>query len=152
MTTDANERGWRWAPIRRGDTYCSPACGRRCTFAAYELAVKRGKALARKLGPGWTHHVWENGGWHYQAQLTTDSPIRVEVHADRYAAGPVRYTAFVHNTFVESDTNPRKALRAALKRAWDEHRAIGEMLIAVRDATAGTSKLTPVIRLLKESL
>lgn len=55
-----------YKPVRKGDIYCSPACGYKCTWAAYQLATRRAKALCKLLGPGWEPHVWENGGWHYK--------------------------------------------------------------------------------------
>lgn len=30
-------------------------------------ATRLGKALVKRLGPGWTLRVWENLGWHYSA-------------------------------------------------------------------------------------
>jgi hypothetical protein len=30
----------RWAPIRRGKIYCSPGCGRGCTVAEHDEAVR----------------------------------------------------------------------------------------------------------------
>jgi hypothetical protein len=54
-----------WKPIRRGNKYCAPACGRGCTFKEYTLARSRAARLAKRLGSGWTTRVWENLGWHY---------------------------------------------------------------------------------------
>lgn len=48
-------------------TYCSPACGFKCTRHAYERAMREADALAIRLGPGWEPRVWENWGWHYEA-------------------------------------------------------------------------------------
>lgn len=55
-----------WKPVRRGDLYCAPACGGRCTLADFSKASKAAKALARNLGKGWRGRVWENLGWHYE--------------------------------------------------------------------------------------
>jgi hypothetical protein len=54
-------------PQRRGEIYCSPFCGAKCTYAAYLVAQHNGKTLARRLGKGWTFRVWENLGWHSEA-------------------------------------------------------------------------------------
>ena len=54
-----------WNPVAKGDTYCSPACGGRCTRTAFQHATGAANALAARLGPGWTPRVWENLGWHW---------------------------------------------------------------------------------------
>ena len=56
-----------WKPVRSGKTYCSSACGARCTWAAYQRACKAADALCRQLGPTWKPRVWENLDWHFQA-------------------------------------------------------------------------------------
>lgn len=56
-----------WKPVRRGEIYCSPACGCRCTFERYEAAVSRAQILCERLGEGWEPKVWENVGWHFAA-------------------------------------------------------------------------------------
>ncbi len=52
-------------PRRIGDIYCSPRCGNKCTWAAYEKAIQESSALAEQLGDGWHPRVWENLGWHW---------------------------------------------------------------------------------------
>jgi hypothetical protein len=77
-----------WAPVRRGKIYCAPACGGDCTFTAYQQAQRRAKALAKKLGMGWTIRVWENLGWYYEVV----SPDKVlTIHPTHYAAGSSSY-------------------------------------------------------------
>lgn len=102
-----------WNPRRRGLVYCAPACGRGCTRAEYEDAVARGKALAKRLGPGWTHEVWENLGWYTKAV----SPCgRWKVHDD--GRGASRYTAFLGDAgsaggiWAESGSTALEAIRA----------------------------------------
>lgn len=56
-----------WTPIRTGKTYCAPACGGRCTHAAYVQTKRRAAVLCKKLGRGWKPEVWENLGWHFAA-------------------------------------------------------------------------------------
>lgn len=58
------KRRLSWKPVRRGDIYCSPACGRGCTYREYLSAVAAAKKLAKEL-PGFKPHVCENLGWHY---------------------------------------------------------------------------------------
>lgn len=65
-----------WSPRRRGNTYCSPACGYNCTIQHFRQAKKAGADLAHILGPGWRADVWENLGWHYAA-MSPERDIRV---------------------------------------------------------------------------
>ena len=60
-----------WDPVRRGATYCAPACGRGCTHAEYMRANRSASALCASLGGGWKPHVWENLGWHPKAVSPT---------------------------------------------------------------------------------
>ena len=54
-----------WKPIRKGRIYCSSACGFDCTYAEFQIATQKAKALAKKMGSDWKPRVWENLGWHY---------------------------------------------------------------------------------------
>lgn len=55
-----------WKPIRRGKTYCSPACGAGCTHAEYLKAKSDSAAVIEQLKTkGWKSYVWENMGWHW---------------------------------------------------------------------------------------
>jgi hypothetical protein len=72
-----------WAPIRKGPIYCSPGCGGKCTWAAHLQAKREAARLAKRLGPGWTPHVWENLGWHWKVQKGPLS-IRAEKHRIGY--------------------------------------------------------------------
>ena len=56
-----------WTARRRGDLYCSPACGADCSREAYEAAKATAAALAKTLGRGWRPVVWENIGWFAKA-------------------------------------------------------------------------------------
>ena len=71
-----------WEPIRRGDTYCSEACGGKCLWSEYNEANANAKALAKRLGPWWIPHVWENLGWHWEV---INGPLRVDL--DRFSNG-----------------------------------------------------------------
>lgn len=55
-----------WKPRRKGDVYCSPACGHGCTWEEYTAAKRTGlKMLTSMRKPSaWRVHVWENLGWH----------------------------------------------------------------------------------------
>lgn len=54
-----------WTPVKRGDVYCSPACGGNCKRSAYDAAVKRTKdAIASMTHPeAWKSRISENMGW-----------------------------------------------------------------------------------------
>lgn len=67
-TLEEKAEAKRWVPILRGSIYCAPRCGRGCTKAEYDAAVKAADALARVMGAGWEPEVWENLGWHYAAK------------------------------------------------------------------------------------
>ena len=99
-----------WKPVRRGAHFCSPACGRGCTFHEYRKAQVLGGILARQLGSGWKADVWENLGWHYRAL----SPCRkIRVHHG-YTGG--YYTAYLDDgQFAEHGTTPTTAVRAVIR-------------------------------------
>ena len=67
-----------WTPRLDGSTYCSPACGCRCTLAAYERTVADVDAIVASLGDGWAPHIWENFGWHGEARNGTIS-VRLDI-------------------------------------------------------------------------
>ena len=75
-----------WKPVRRGQIYCAPACGRGCSHNEYLDAHKHAAALAKRLGRRWTPFVHENLGWHFKVI----SPCKqIEVHVN----GPRSYWA-----------------------------------------------------------
>lgn len=112
-----------WKPVLRGNIYCSPACGASCTKAAHDEAVKKAKALAKRMGKGWKIRVHENLGWFYA--VVKGEPMI-------YSAGfleiipPHRpgdtYTAWVQSSpqFIVHDKDPKIALRKAVE-AFDAH-------------------------------
>jgi hypothetical protein len=57
-----------WTPRRRGNTYCSSACGHGCTWDEFQDAHRKAKELCERLkGSGWKPLVFENMGWHWRA-------------------------------------------------------------------------------------
>lgn len=98
------KEGRLWVPIRDGTRYCSPGCGRRCTYKEFELATARAKALAERLGVGWETDVWENLGWHY-CVIAGDV---LTVHAMHHQ-GAVSYTASGGGVSATSE-DPKTAL------------------------------------------
>lgn len=117
-----------WTPIRRGATYCAPACGSGCTWKAYSGAVVQASELAERLGEGWTPDVSENMGWHYQVQ----SPCgRIRVSPIGREGG---YHAFlgepdgVGGRWVEDGQTPEVAVAEVIAAARAELKELGAYL------------------------
>lgn len=70
-----------WQPVRSGDLYCAPACGRGCTRAEYLQAQRLGNKLARRMGKEWRCHVHENLGWHYTV-ISSCGRLKLIEHAE----------------------------------------------------------------------
>lgn len=110
-----------WEPVRHATVYCAPACGGGCTLEAHDEAVKKAAALAKKLGPAWKPHVWENLGWHYSAICGSSS---VSPLSDKM------YWASVNcgRQFQGENKDPRKAVAEVLTacdnamRLWQKER------------------------------
>lgn len=74
-----------WKPQLRGETYCSSACGGRCTKAAYDIATKNAANLAKRLGPNWKPVVFENLGWHYNV-VSPCGRLKINNTGNHYSA------------------------------------------------------------------
>lgn len=107
----------RWTPVRRGAIYCSPGCGYDCTHDDYLLADIKAERLARRCGPGFVPHVWENLGWHHAAVSKNN---HVKVHPYKGQPG---YTIFFGNPqssggdFTSQGSNLKEALVVGLNEA-----------------------------------
>jgi len=81
-----------WTPRRRGNIYCSPACGRGCTIREFRKARCEARKLAMQLsstdtdvrGGHWTIDVWENLGWHWKV---VKGSVEVRKTSRLYSAG-----------------------------------------------------------------
>lgn len=111
-----------WKPKLSGATFCAPACGRGCTKAEYDRAAMNARALAQRLGAGWSTRVWENLGWHYSVQ----SPCRrIRVHPNVYwkTGKPESYCAFLGEKdgsggkWAEHGKTPETAIRNVVRAA-----------------------------------
>ncbi len=99
-----------WTPVRKGKTYCAPACGRGCTHKEYLEARAAAAKLCKLLGPAWKPRIWENLGWHYEVRLATMTV---------YTATPGYYHAFYEagQQFTATAGDPRVAVVEAYAQA-----------------------------------
>ena len=79
-----------WEPVRNGDTYCSPACGRGCKYNDYQATLNKANDVARIMGHGWTAKVWENLGWHWEV---ISSGKNIHIKPSNYKGLDNRYRA-----------------------------------------------------------
>lgn len=85
-----------WKAVRRGDIYCAPACGHKCTWQEYQTAKLKARALADRLGSGFKPFVHENLGWHYRA-VSKDGRIEVFENDRRAYSACIAPGSFWHN-------------------------------------------------------
>lgn len=97
----------RWVPVHAGPLYCSPACGCRCTRAAYEKARAVATAVTGALGADWAPVVWENFGWH--------SKVRHVSGVEIYLPSTTREQYWATTTIGPQVTAERKTARAVLR-------------------------------------
>lgn len=84
-------------PVRRGDTYCSPACGARCRHSEYLAARRRARDAVRQLGDAWQARTWENLGWFSEARSrTADMAVHIDVD---HMTGAVQYWLLYNGPF-----------------------------------------------------
>ena len=100
-----------WVPMQDGKIYCSSACGRGCTLAEYEAAVKASEELAKHLGEGFEPRVWENLGWHWEV---TGCNGRLKIHL-----GEQETTVYLdlQKQFVVSRSTPEGAIESVFYKA-----------------------------------
>ena len=94
-----------WDPVRRGDVYCSSACGGGCTWAAYQKAKREAEAMCRQW-PGFKPRIWENLGWHWE--IVNDDSVFIK-HASTHW-----YFAGVGLGIIGEGRTPRAALKKAM--------------------------------------
>ena len=120
-----------WKPQKRGRMYCSPGCGRGCTWAEYKAAEKRAQAMCRRLGKGWKSQVFENMGWH----VKVISPCKRIAVA--YTMAYSRYSRF-HASIGKPggpgflwdacDTTPEGAVKEAVRVAKKHVRDLSDLI------------------------
>ena len=116
-----------WKPIRKGNIYCSSSCGGRCTYAAFKKATKQAKNLAKIMGNGFKHNVWENLGWHYNI-ISKCKMLTIHQYSDIY------FTAYLNSVpnhggrWVSSGITPQLAMKKVLALAQNEVIDINKML------------------------
>jgi hypothetical protein len=119
-----------WEPVRRGEVYCSPACGCGCTWEAYQEILQKAENLAKRMGKGWTPRVWENMGW-YGKVVSPDGFLKLHIRSA--VVGRDSYTAFLGEDesggrWAESHTVPEQAVKLVRKRGMEELRIIAKLL------------------------
>lgn len=98
-----------WEPVLKGSIYCSPACGGRCTKAAFDKAVLGAAGVVKALGgKGWQACIWENLGWHFKVVAGS---LAIDCNYND-PKGTARYTATMYGRNPDSFTskNPREAV------------------------------------------
>ncbi len=126
----------RWSPIRLGAIYCSPACGGRCTWQAFQQATKDAAALAEELGPGWSGEVSENLGWHFRASHESGC-IQVHQTMGTYSAYLNEKGRMPGGRWVTAGgSDPREVVRSAIAQARRELEAIQAVLDATESQEA----------------
>jgi hypothetical protein len=122
-----------WTPVLRGDIYCAPACGGKCTLAQHRAVTKAATTVARRLGRGWRPEVWENLGW-FGAAVTKCG--RLKVHLKDHG----RFVAFlgpresVGGDFVGTGDTPEAAILDVLARGRAALATLTDILAVTDDA------------------
>lgn len=137
-------------PIRHGDIYCAPFCGRGCTVDEFERATKRARDTASMLGKDWTPHVWENLGWHASV-LSPTQHLKVAIHE---TADGIRYSAFLgepnfHLIGRWTSRRSNKTARGAIADVMLQARAdLKEIQVIVRavESLPRSTRIAPVAR------
>lgn len=121
-----------WKARRKGNIYCAPACGGNCTWAAYQQAKRDSLELVRELGTGWTAHVWENLGWHWEVR---DASNCLNVVVGRTG----RFTAYLGeggggSRWFDHGKSPQAAIRGVIRQAKRELEGIKKLVVFVESA------------------
>ncbi len=120
-----------WEPIRKGEIYCSPSCGGKCTWSAFKRAHANGKALAKRLGNGWKVRVWENLGWHWEV---TNKVLRVSRSDNSYSCMIEPHYAWFG--YPKHASTPESAIKATVEMVKHEIDAV----VKIRDAMLKAAK------------
>lgn len=128
-----------WTPSRRGAVYCSPACGGKCTWAAYQKAKKRSDELAAQLGFGWKGEVWENLGWHFKVTYRLpDGWLNI-----RENHNIPKYTCYLNADgaqFIESSDNIQESVRRCVRVAYKHLQWIGGLIASAHGVVTNLRK------------
>ncbi len=118
-----------WVARRRGNIYCSPACGCGCSIQMYRQAVKSANTLAHRLGSGWKPDVWENLGWYY----CVVSPCRsIKVYQNQNHQAPA-YTAYLDgNNFAASGSTPQIAVHFVIEKGRERLRLLAKTITGLQ--------------------
>lgn len=113
-----------WVPVRKGEIYCAPACGRGCTWREYQAAQRSAKRMIKQLrnvptpfeqfDDEWEAYVRENLGWF---SSVSKGSISVYDHGHLYSAFLNVSGPWGGNLVVQART-PKEAVLSLLESAW----------------------------------
>jgi hypothetical protein len=112
-------------------TKCERWCGRGCTQAEHDAAIKVARATARRLGPGWRATTVHNLGWYPRVVSECG---RIKVSPWVYQGRVQSYTAYLGSAdspggnWAERGTTPGNAVRAVIDKGRAALAKIGAML------------------------
>lgn len=119
-----------WKPVRRGNRYCSPACGGGCTYEAYEEARRHCKLLLDIMRTsGWRMDVWENLGWHYALR---HDKLDISISQSRpdgndyFLCGPIHLVGNIGHM-----KNPNWLVNAMMKNMRNEMKRVHDGLLSL---------------------
>jgi hypothetical protein len=127
-----------WKPVRDGEVYCSPSCGGQCKWNDFILANQKAAALAASLGPNWKPHVHENLGWHWCAR-SEFGHAKVYESYNKCSSTTIDYNCLLGEDdspggkWVGWGKTPQDAVKAALKKAYQEMEIISDVLSNFED-------------------
>lgn len=129
-----------WTPVRRGITYCAPACGRGCTIMEHDSAAIAAHELVEALGPPWKSRVMENLGWHWYAYVgepgAASRGMQVWPSINRNRRPPVLegYHAYYSHWSSGPQKTPAAAVQAVLDAARGEIERLNALLAEITEA------------------
>lgn len=133
-----------WKAHRHGNKYCSPACGRGCTWSEFQKATAAAISLAKRCGKDFKPFAYENLGWHYNAELTipnTRVTLKVYETGLEYWTLLGEFGGEMHYTARGSKyKTPIAAIEAQLKIVRAHARDVNATLNAIEVAFASSAK------------
>jgi len=112
--------------LKKSRRMCASWCGRGCTKAEHDRALRLATACARKLGKGWRPRVHENLGWY---GYTVSSCGRITVRVSSPRRNVQRFLAQLGDgRWSSSGLNPGAAVDAVVSQARSEVSRLRELV------------------------